>query len=101
MLLRLVLVLFFLSSCGGGSGSSSDDVTIENNPINVQNSSQQCTDFDGSTYDRTFRCEFKHKGIDRYYYIQLGHPEAEGQSSILFNLHGIHRAWPVRMVSFL
>ena len=57
-------------------------MTIENNPINVQNSSQQCTDFDGSTYDRTFRCEFKHKGIDRYYYIQLGHPEAEGQSSI-------------------
>ena len=88
MLLRFVLVLFFLSSCGGGSGSSSDGVTIENNPINVQNSSQQCTDFDGSTYDRTFRCEFKHKGIDRYYYIQLGHPEAEGQSSILFNLHG-------------
>ena len=88
MLLRLVLVLFFLSSCGGGSGSSSDGVTIENNPINVQNSSQQCTDFDGSTYDRTFRCEFKHKSIDRYYYIQLGHPEAEGQSSILFNLHG-------------
>ena len=88
MLLRLVLVLFFLSSCGGGSGSSSDGVTIENNPINVQNSSQQCTDFDGCTYDRTYRCEFKHKGIDRYYYIQLGHPEAEGQSSILFNLHG-------------
>ena len=36
MLLRLVLVLFFLSSCGGGSGSSSDGVTIENNPINVK-----------------------------------------------------------------
>ena len=88
MLLRLVLVLFFLSSCGGGSDSSSNGVTVENDAINVQNSSQQCTDFDESTYDRTYRCEFKHKGIDRYYFIQLGHPEALGQSSILFNLHG-------------
>ena len=27
-------------------------------------------------------------GLDRYYYIQFSHPEAEGQSSVLFNLHG-------------
>jgi len=26
--------------------------------------------------------------LDRYYYIQLAHPEAEGPSSVLFNLHG-------------
>ena len=89
MLLRLVLVLFFLSSCGGGSESSSNGVTVDNDVINnVLNSSQQCTDFDESSYNRTYRCEFKHKGIDRYYYMQLGHPEALGQSSILFNLHG-------------
>ena len=34
MLLRLVLVLFFLSSCGGGSESSSNGVTVENDVIN-------------------------------------------------------------------
>ena len=37
---------------------------------------------------KNIQCEFKHKGLDRYYYIQLAHPEAEGPSSLLFNLHG-------------
>jgi polyhydroxybutyrate depolymerase len=88
MIFRLGIILLFLSSCGVGGGNSSDEVLAEINSPEIQNSSQQCTDFDGSTYSRTYRCEFKHKGIDRYYYIQLGHPEAVGQSSILFNLHG-------------
>jgi polyhydroxybutyrate depolymerase len=87
MLLRLLSILFFLSSCGGGS-SSSDEFIIEVSSPQTQNSSQQCTDFDESTYDRTYRCEFKHNGIDRHYFIQLNHPEAVGQSSVLFNLHG-------------
>ena len=35
-----------------------------------------------------YKCELVHGGIDRYYYIHLPHPEAEGSSSVLFNLHG-------------
>ena len=88
MPLRLTIVLFFLSSCSGGGGGSSSEVVPESNNPNIQDSGEQCQSFNGSTYDRTYICEFKHKGLDRYYYIQLGHPEADGQSSILFNLHG-------------
>ena len=87
MLFRLLLILFFLSSCGGGS-SSSDEFIIEESSQDILNTDEQCKSFNDSTYERTYKCEFKHNGIDRYYYIQLNHPEAVGQSSVLFNLHG-------------
>ena len=87
MLLRLLSILFFLSSCGGGS-SSSDEFIIEESSQDILNTDEQCKSFNDSAYERTYKCEFKHKGIDRYYYIQLNHPEAVGQSSVLFNLHG-------------
>ena len=82
---KLILPLIFLiTSCGGGGSSSSDEVnTIIPNDTN-NNYAETCTDYQ----ERILKCEFTHKGLDRYYYIQLAHPEAEGSSSLLFNLHG-------------
>ena len=80
----LFLSIFLITSCGGGGSSSSDEVsvTIPNN--NQNDDAETCTNFE----ERILKCEFTHKGLDRYYYIQLAHPEAEGSSSVLFNLHG-------------
>ncbi len=80
----LFLSIFLITSCGGGGSSSSDEVnaTIPNN--NQNDDAETCTNFE----ERILKCELTHKGLDRYYYIQLAHPEAEGLSSVLFNLHG-------------
>ena len=80
----LLSLIFLINSCGGGGSSSSDEVTtiVPDNTNN--NYSEICTDYQ----ERILKCEFTHKGLDRYYYIQLAHPEAEGSSSLLFNLHG-------------
>ena len=80
----LFLSIFLITSCGGGGSSSSDEVnaTIPNN--NQNDDVETCTNFE----ERILKCELTHKGLDRYYYIQLAHPEAEGLSSVLFNLHG-------------
>ena len=80
----LFLSIFLITSCGGGGSSSSDEVNVSI-PNNNQNDAEEtCTNFE----ERILKCEFAHKGLDRYYYIQLAHPEAEGPSSVLFNLHG-------------
>ncbi|MDA1083806.1 MAG: hypothetical protein O2933_05040 [Proteobacteria bacterium] len=80
----LFLSIFLITSCGGGGSSSSDEVNVSI-PNNNQNDDEEtCTNFE----ERILKCEFAHKGLDRYYYIQLAHPEAEGPSSVLFNLHG-------------
>ena len=80
----LFLSIFLITSCGGGGSSSSDEVNVSI-PNNSQNDdAETCTNFE----ERILKCEFTHKGLDRYYYIQLAHPEAEGSSSVLFNLHG-------------
>ena len=80
----LFLSIFLITSCGGGGSSSSDEVNVSI-PNNNQNDVEEtCTNFE----ERILKCEFTHKGLDRYYYIQLAHPEAEGSSSVLFNLHG-------------
>ena len=79
----LFLLIFLITSCGGGSSSSS----VEENaviPNNQNNNPETCTEYQ----QRILKCELTHKGLDRYYYIQLAHPEAEGLSSVLFNLHG-------------
>ena len=80
----LFLSIFLITSCGGGGSSSSDGVnaTIPNN--NQNDDAETCTNYE----ERILKCELTHKGLDRYYYIQLAHPEAEGLSSVLFNLHG-------------
>jgi polyhydroxybutyrate depolymerase len=80
----LFLSIFLITSCGGGGSSSSDEVNeiIPNN--NQNDDAETCTNYE----QRILKCELTHKGLDRYYYIQLAHPEAEGLSSVLFNLHG-------------
>jgi polyhydroxybutyrate depolymerase len=80
----LFLSIFLITSCGGGGSSSSDEVNVSIPNNNQNDDAETCTNFE----ERILRCEFTHKGLDRYYYIQLAHPEAEGSSSVLFNLHG-------------
>ena len=79
----LFLLIFLITSCGGGSSSSSGEVNTVI-PNNQNNDPETCTEYQ----QRILKCELTHKGLDRYYYIQLAHPEAEGLSSVLFNLHG-------------
>ena len=80
----LFLSIFLITSCGGGGSSSSDEVNVSIPNNNQNDDAETCTNFE----ERILKCEFTHKGLDRYYYIQLAHPEAEGLSSVLFNLHG-------------
>ena len=79
----LFLLIFLITSCGGGSSSSSGEENAVI-PNNQNNDPETCTEYQ----QRILKCELTHKGLDRYYYIQLAHPEAEGPSSVLFNLHG-------------
>ena len=80
----LFLSIFLITSCGGGGSSSSDEVNVSIPNNNQNDDAETCTNFE----ERILKCEFTHKGLDRYYYIQLAHTEAEGSSSVLFNLHG-------------
>ncbi len=80
----LFLSIFLITSCGGGGSSGSDEVNVSIPNNNQNDVAETCTNFE----ERILKCEFTHKGLDRYYYIQLAHPEAEGSSSVLFNLHG-------------
>lgn len=79
----LFLLIFLITSCGGGGSSSSGEENAVI-PNNQNNDPETCTEYQ----QRILKCELTHKGLDRYYYIQLAHPEAEGLSSVLFNLHG-------------
>ena len=84
-MLRILILLFILSSCGGGGSSSSSPVDTGNNSGNNQNNNEEdCEQYQ----DRVFKCEFTHGNLLRYYYIHQPHPEAQGSSSVLFNLHG-------------
>ena len=80
-----LLSIFLVVSCGGGGSSSSVETLPNNNSNNNSNSlSETCQQ--QQIYFK--RCDFKHKGLDRYYLIQPPHPEATGPSSVIFNLHG-------------
>ena len=57
---------------------SSDEVIQYTNDTNNQVLEEHARIYQ----ERILKCEFTHKGLDRYYYIQLAHPEAEGQSSV-------------------
>ena len=84
-MLRILIFLFVLSSCGGGGTSSNSFFNIDNSSENKQNNNEeQCELYQ----ERVFKCEFIHGNLLRYYYIHLPHPEAQGPSSVLFNLHG-------------
>ena len=76
--------VFIIVSCGGGSSSSIDgSITSDSNDTSndlIENCIQQQINL--------IRCDFIHQGLDRYYLIQPPHPEAVGDSSLLFNLHG-------------
>jgi len=80
----LFLSIFLVTACGGGDSSSPNDLNIIAPDINQNNDSETCSEYQ----ERILRCELNHKGLDRYYYIQPANPEAEGLSSVLFNLHG-------------
>jgi len=82
--LYLIFILLIVS-CGGGGSSSSIDSSPNNDSNNNSNSiSETCE----QQQTNLLRCDFKHQGLDRYYLIQPSHPEAEGQSSLILNLHG-------------
>ena len=82
--LYLIFILLIVS-CGGGGSSSPIDSSPNNDSNNNSNSiSETCE----QQQTNLLRCDFKHQGLDRYYLIQPSHPEAEGQSSIILNLHG-------------
>src|SRR6056300_170195 len=84
-MLRILILLLILSSCGGGGSSSSSSIDTGNNSGNDQNNNEEdCEQYQ----DRVFKCEFTHGNLLRYYYIHQPHPEAQGSSSVLFNLHG-------------
>ncbi len=80
----LFLSIFLITSCGGGGSSSSDEV----NQLFLTITKTMMRKHVRTIEERILKCELTHKGLDRYYYIQLAHPEAEGLSSVLFNLHG-------------
>jgi polyhydroxybutyrate depolymerase len=82
--LYLIFILLIVS-CGGGGSSSPIDSSPNNDSNNNSNSiSETCE----QQQTNLLRCDFKHQGLDRYYLIQPSHPEAEGQSSLILNLHG-------------
>ena len=81
------LILFLLlASCGGGGNSNIvNDISDNNNNDNDSNSNiEKCIE----QQNRMFRCDFVHNNLDRYYLIHLPHPDAQGLSSVIFNLHG-------------
>ena len=80
-----LLSIFLIVSCGGGGTSSLDD-SISN--IDSNNNLNSVSETCEQQQTNLFRCDFKHQDLDRYYLIQPSHPEAEGQSSLIFNLHG-------------
>ena len=85
-MIRILITLFIITSCSGGGGGSDSSINIGIDTDNNQNNNEdeQCELLE----DRFFKCEFNHDNLLRYYYIHLPHPEAQGASSVLFNLHG-------------
>ena len=75
---------FILISCGGGGGGSSE--TLETSSSNT--ATPLLTETCSLYIDTTYRCEFIHNGLERFYFIQENHPESSGLSSVLFVLHG-------------
>ena len=83
---RILIAFFIITSCSGGGSSNDTSINTGIDTDNNQNNNEdeQCEQFE----NRVFKCEFNHGNLLRYYYIHLPHPEAQGASSVLFNLHG-------------
>ena len=83
---RILIAFFIITSCSGGGSSNESSINtgIDTNNNQNNNEDEQCEQFE----NRVFKCEFNHGNLLRYYYIHLPHPEAQGASSVLFNLHG-------------
>ena len=84
---KAIFNIYFINRflCGGGGSSSPIDSSPNNDSNNNSNSiSETCE----QQQTNLLRCDFKHQGLDRYYLIQPSHPEAEGQSFLILNLHG-------------
>ena len=83
-MLRILIFLLIITSCSSGGNDGSQTIntidTDNNQSILMSNVSNFKIEF--------FKCEFNHGNLLRYYYIHLPHPEAQGLSSVLFNLHG-------------
>lgn len=79
-----VITTFILISCGGGGGGSSETLETSSSNTATPLLTETCTLY----IDTTYRCEFIHNGLERFYFIQENHPESSGLSSVLFVLHG-------------
>ena len=77
-----LVFIFILVSCGGGG--SSDTLEISSSDPVIPSLNETCILYE----DTTYRCEFTHNGLERFYFIQENHPESSGLSSVLFVLHG-------------
>ena len=81
-----VITIFILISCGGGGGGGGTIETLETSSTNT--ATPLLTETCSLYIDTTYRCEFTHNGLERFYFIQENHPESSGLSSVLFVLHG-------------
>ena len=81
-----VITTFILISCGGGGGGGGTIETLETSSSNT--ATPLLTETCSLYIDTTYRCEFTHNGLERFYFIQENHPESSGLSSVLFVLHG-------------
>ena len=79
--------MFIITSCGGG-GSSSETSNDPNPPVPITDSiSEVCELAPWST--KLTRCDFKHDGLDRYYFIYIpDNLDSERSIPVLFALHG-------------
>jgi len=84
-MLRIIIFLFVIASCSSSGNNNDQGISTSIDTVNnIINTDEQCQQFQ----DRVFKCEFNHNNLLRHYFIQLPHPEAQGSSSVLFNLHG-------------
>jgi len=80
----LILFIFLVSCSGGGGSINSLENELNSDNENSNSNMEKCVE----EQNRMFRCDFVHKGLNRYYFIHLAHPDAQEPSSIIFNLHG-------------
>ncbi len=86
-IIHILAIIFFTSSCGSG-GSSSENSNDPNPPAPVIDSISEVCEFT-SWNNKLRRCDLKHDGLDRYYFIYIpDNLDSEKSIPILFALHG-------------
>ena len=81
------LLLLIISSCGGGCSSSETSNDPNPSPPVIDSISEECE----FTFwnNKLRRCDLKHDGLDRYYFIYISdNLDSEKSIPILFALHG-------------